>query len=142
VLVEFLAQADESQRIMAIQEIPQPANISAANLPHAAILKNHHTTRAITANLLQQGGSATEVIKHADIVSFTCLKAIAILQNRFTNDANGKGYLKDGPVSVAKFEIGREGDNEKRVLCQRMASYLIESFIHDVDAAVTEVTTD
>jgi hypothetical protein len=101
---------------------------------------------------------ATERVKHADIVSFTCLKAFAfdqrferkdahdlvyciehapdglgavvaafghamagahsaviregldVLRRRFASDQATEGYRKDGPVSVAKFELGEGPD--------------------------------
>ena len=55
--------------------------------------------------------------------------ALAILRSRFTQDEKTEGYRKEGPVSVAKFEIG-EGEKserrEARALRQRQASDLIE----------------
>lgn len=125
--------------------------------------------------------AATETIKHANIVSFTCLKAIAyndrqerkdahdlvyclehvphnltevatmfrdnmdgnhrdvlrhsleLLRSRFATVGNVEGYLKDGPVAVAKFELGE--DDEARALRQRQASDVIANatstvFIH------------
>jgi len=35
--------------------------------------------------------------------------SLAVLRNRFAQDGKTEGYRKDGPVSVAKFELG-EGD--------------------------------
>ena len=141
--------------------------------------------RAVQAMLQgasQRGGNgvATEKIKHANLVSFTCLKSfafdqrferkdahdliyciehapegmdavaehfrkeragkhgavieasLAILRSRFTNDEKTEGYRKDGPVSVAKFELG-EGDDpeqrEVRALRQRQASDVIEQLL-------------
>jgi hypothetical protein len=48
----------------------------------------------IDVQLLGEGGVTTESVRHADLVSFTRLKA-------FT--------FKDGPVSVARFQMGRRG---------------------------------
>jgi len=134
----------------------------------------------IHAELLGGNGIATERIKHANLVSFTCLKSfafdqrferkdahdliyciehapegidaaalafrnervgkhgavvessLAILRSRFAGDANTDGYRKDGPISVAKFELG-EGDEaeqrEARALRQRQASDVIEQLL-------------
>ena len=53
---------------------------------------------------------------------------MAILRSRFASDEKAEGYRKDGPVSVAKFELG-EGDKpehrEARALRQRQASDVI-----------------
>ena len=130
-------------------------------------------------------GVATETIKHANIVSFTCLKAISyndrqerkdahdlvyclehvpqtlgevaamfqnglngkhhdvllhsltLLRNRFATDANTEDYLKDGPVSVARFELGEDEDaRETRALRQREAADVIESLLGKIEAAV------
>ncbi len=61
-----------------------------------------------------------------------------ILHNRFASDEKGEDYLKDGPVSVAKFELG-EGDDaeqrEARILRQREVSELIEQLLGRVRIA-------
>ena len=124
--------------------------------------------------------TATEQIKHANLISFTCLKSfafdqrferkdahdliyciehasegldavaaafqkarhgkhgavveasLAILRSRFASDEKVEGYRKDGPVSVAKFELG-EGDEpeqrEARILRQRQACDVIEQLL-------------
>ncbi|MEM7224452.1 MAG: antitoxin [Pseudomonadota bacterium] len=62
--------------------------------------------------------------KHAAAIK----KALAILERRFTDDARTEGYLKDGPVAVAKFELGEDDDDEvreARTLRQRYVSELI-----------------
>jgi hypothetical protein len=55
-------------------------------------------------------------------------EALDILRRRFADEAATEGYRKDGPVSVAKFELG-EGDEpeqrEARVLRQREVSDVI-----------------
>jgi hypothetical protein len=57
---------------------------------------------------------------------------LAILRNRFASDDNTEGHRKDGPVSVAKFELGEgddEGQRESRVLRQREVSDWIERLL-------------
>ena len=50
-------------------------------------------------------------------------RALDIIARRFADDARTEGYRKDGPVAVAKFEIGDEEDlNEPRKLRQRDVS--------------------
>jgi hypothetical protein len=153
-----------------VQPLPIEGNISALNIPHSSMVFDHHETKEI----LGGDGNATETIRHADIVSFVCLKAFAldqrherkdahdlvyclehyeggpeaaakafaaaldgkhgkavdtalnILSKRFADDGNSQGYLKDGPVAVAKFELGDEAETrEARVLRQRGASELV-----------------
>ena len=62
--------------------------------------------------------------KHGAVVE----ASLTILRGRFADDEKTEGYRKDGPVSVAKFELG-EGDEpelrEARALRQREASDVI-----------------
>jgi hypothetical protein len=137
-----------------------------------------HQVKEIQAELLGGNGVASEKVKHADLVSFTCLKSFAfeqrnerkdahdltyclehaaggvdraseqfrkelggrhgqtissaleILRKRFASDEKTEGYLKDGPVSVAKFELGESDDmKEARALRQRDVSDLIEKLL-------------
>jgi hypothetical protein len=164
------------------QPIPYEGQISALNIPHSSIVFDLYDTAQVTAELLGSNGLATETIKHANIVSFTCLKAIAyndrqerkdahdlvyclehvpqtltevaamfqnglngkhrdvlfhsltLLRSRFATDANAEGYLKDGPVSVAKFELGElEDTREARALRQREVANVIESLLNGID---------
>jgi len=163
-----------------VQPLPTEGTISALNIPHSSIVFDLHQIAEIRAALLGENGMATERVKHADIVSFTCLKAFAfdqrferkdahdlvyciehapeglhavvgafaralagkhaavvrealdILRRRFADEEATEGYRKDGPVSVAKFELG-EGDEaeqrEARVLRQRQASDVIQQLL-------------
>lgn len=138
------------------------------------------TVTEIRAELLGENATTVERVKHADIVSFTCLKAFAfdqrferkdahdliyciehapvgldtvvaafgqalagkhaavireaqdVLRRRFADDEATEGYRKDGPVSVAKFELGEGQDpelREARVLRQRQPSDLIDRLL-------------
>ena len=163
-----------------VQPLPTDGTISALNIPHSSIVFDLHQVTEIRAELLGANGVATEKVKHANLVSFTCLKSFAfdqrferkdahdliyciehapegmdvvadafrkardgkhgavirasleILRNRFTQDDVIEGYRKDGPVSVAKFELG-EGDEaeqrEARALRQRQASDVIDQLL-------------
>jgi hypothetical protein len=167
-----------------VQPLPTEGTISALNIPHSSIVFDLHQVTEIQAELLGDNGVATERIKHANLVSFTCLKAfafdqrfarkdahdliyciehapqgleavaeafcsarrgmhgavveasLAILRARFTDDNKTQGYRKDGPVSVAKFELG-EGDEpeqrEARALRQRQASDVIAQMLSRID---------
>lgn len=119
-------------------------------------------------------------VKHANLVSFTCLKAfafdqrfegkdahdliyciehvsdgldgavemfrntlrsnheavirdaLAVLRNRFTQNHETAGHLKDGPVAVARFELDNSNEveqHEARVLRQREVSDVIERLL-------------
>jgi len=159
-----------------VQPLPTEKAISALNIPHSSIVFDLHRVTEIRAELLGENGVAVESVRHADIVSFTCLKAFAfdqrferkdahdlayciehapegwdavvaafgralsgkhagvvrealdILRNRFADDEATEGYRKDGPVSVAKFELGESDEpdlREARALRQRVVSDVI-----------------
>jgi len=59
-----------------------------------------HETRDISAELLDDNGVATETIRHADIVCFTCLKAYALDQRYERKDAHDLVYC------IEHFEAG------------------------------------
>lgn len=166
-----------------VQPLPTEGTISALNIPHSSIVFDLHQVTEIQAELLGDNGIATEKIKHANLVSFTCLKAFAfdqryerkdahdliyciehapvglvavadvfrkerdgrhgaviqaaldILAKRFAQDDKTAGYRKDGPVSVAKFELGESDEpelREGRALRQRQVSDVIEQLLRRI----------
>lgn len=157
-----------------VQPLPTEGTISALNIPHSSIVFDLNQVTEIQAELLGGNGVATEWVKHANLVSFTCLKSfafdqrferkdahdliyciehapdgldavaesfraqqtdkhgevveasLAILRSRFADDEKVEGYRKDGPVAVARFELGDEAEQrEARALRQRQASDVI-----------------
>lgn len=181
IVLELLAD-HPSMRGGRVQPIPEEGQISALNIPHSSIVFEQFDTAEVTAELLGENGQATETIRHANIVSFSCLKAFAyddrqerkdahdlvyclehvsqppaevaamfrsalngkhadvirrsldLLRNRFSTDKNVEGYVKDGPVAVAKFELGEDDDlREARALRQREAADIIETLLKAVD---------
>jgi hypothetical protein len=178
-VLEFLADAPQIAGGR-VQPLPTEGTISALNIPHSSIVFDLYQVAEIRAELLGGNGMATERVKHADIVSFTCLKVFAfdqrferkdahdliyciehapegldavvasfgraladkhaavirdaldVLQRRFADDEVTEGYRKDGPVSVAKFELGEADEPEQRearALRQRQASDVIEQLL-------------
>ena len=67
--------------------LPTKGNISALNIPHSSIVFDLHQVKEIQAELLGGAGIATEKVKHANLVSFTCLKALAFDQRFERKDA-------------------------------------------------------
>lgn len=178
-VVELLTDAPDL-RGGRVQELPTAGTISALNIPHSSIVFDMHEEIEIQADLLGGGGLATERVRHANLVSFTCLKAFAfderaerkdahdlvyclenteggmeavaaqfiqarggkhgqVVQNalqalraRFASETGVEGYRKDGPVAVARFELG-EGEQpelrEARLLRQRQVNDLIERLL-------------
>jgi len=163
-----------------VQVLPTEKSISALNVPHSSIVFDLHDEVTITAELLDNNGIVTESVKHANLMSFTCLKAFAfddraerkdahdfiycleyapqgldaaavafrrelsgkhgaviqkaleILRRRFARELQLEGHLQDGPVAVAKFEVGESEEpaqRERRVLRQREVSNLIDQLL-------------
>jgi hypothetical protein len=65
--------------------------------------------------------------KHGDVVR----QALSLLRHHFCDDQKAEGYLKDGPVAVAKFELDENdpGTAEPRMLRQREASFTVTSLL-------------
>ena len=166
-----------------VRPLPTGRGISALNIPHSSIVFDMYQVAEIKAELLDGNGIATERVKHADMVSFACLKAIAfdqrferkdahdivyclenapqglnavansfrkaisgthstvvkqslaILRGRFAGVGNVDGYQKDGPVAVAKFELGDSNESrqrEARLLRQREVADVVEDLLDKV----------
>ena len=102
-ILEFLADAGD-ERGGALQELPSEGAVSAIHIPHSAMVLDHHEIVEITAELLNDGGITTEAIRHADIVSFTCLKAFAFEERGEPKDAHDLCYClehyKGGPEAL------------------------------------------
>lgn len=182
-VLEFLADAPEIAGGR-VQPLPTSGAISAINIPHSSIVFDLYEVTEIEAELLGGDGIAVEKIKHANLISFSCLKAFAfdqrferkdahdliyclehaaggadavarafrqaldgkhsdvvknaldLLRVRFAQVGETEGYRKDGPVAVAKFELG-EGDEpeqrEARALRQREASDIIAQILSRID---------
>jgi hypothetical protein len=75
-----------------IQALPTDGTISALNIPHSSIVFDLYQSTEIQAELLGGNGLATEIVKHANLVSFTCLKAFAFDQRFERKDAHDLIY--------------------------------------------------
>lgn len=91
VILEFLAD-DPERSGGKVQPLPTEGAVSALNIPHASMVFDHHQTREVSAELLDGNGIATETIRYADLVSFTCLKAFAVDQRGARKDAHDLIY--------------------------------------------------
>ena len=61
--------------------------------------------------------------------------SLAILRSRFMDDEKIEGYRKDGPVAVARFELGEDDEPEQRemrALRQRQASDVIAQLLDQI----------
>ncbi|MFM8467287.1 MAG: hypothetical protein ACKOAO_06985 [Oxalobacteraceae bacterium] len=75
-----------------VQPLPTEGTISALNIPHSSIVFDLHDVAEIRAELLGSNGIATEYIKHANLVGFTCLKSFAFYQRYEPKDAHDLIY--------------------------------------------------
>jgi len=90
-ILEFLSD-DPALKGGALQELPTEGNLSAVNIPHAAIVHDLHDKIEVTAARLTDGAITTETIAYANIVSFTCLKAFAFDHRAERKDAHDLVY--------------------------------------------------
>lgn len=107
-ILEFLADSPELGGGK-VKELPSDGNVSALNIPHASMVFDHHGTIEITAELLNGKGRATELVRYADIVAFTCLKAFAFDQRFARKDAHDLIYCienLEGGIGTAQSAFG------------------------------------
>lgn len=90
-VVELLADAPELAGGR-VEALPTEGNLSALNIPHASIVFDFHRVVEVRAELLGGAGIAVEEVRHADLVSFTCLKALAFDQRFARKDAHDLVY--------------------------------------------------
>jgi|TARA_R110002126_G_scaffold86592_3_gene209101 hypothetical protein len=118
-ILEFLADAGDEQGGV-LRELPSEGAVSAIHIPHSAMVLDHHDTVEITAELLDGGGVTTETIRHADIVSFTCLKAFAFDHRAEPKDAHDLCYCLEhfnGGAAVVRsaFEEALAGNHAETI---------------------------
>ena len=85
-VLEFLTDAPEIAGGK-VGPLPTKGTISALHIPHSSIVLDFHQTTDIRADLLDSDGVTIEEVKHADLVSFICLKALAFDHRHERKDA-------------------------------------------------------
>jgi hypothetical protein len=124
IILEFLAD-DPKRGGGKVAPLPsEGGNISALNVPHASLVFDHFETKEIAADLLGGKGVATEEVRHADIVAFTCLKAYALTDRHEGKDAhdivycleNVEGGVAGAAEKFKKALSGKHADVVKEVL--------------------------
>ena len=85
-ILEFLTDAPEIAGGK-VRPLPTKGTISALHIPHSSIVLDFHLTTEIRAELLNGDGVTIEEVKHADLVSFICLKALAFDHRHERKDA-------------------------------------------------------
>mgnify|MGYP000948658619 FL=1 len=132
-VLEFLAEHPELGGGK-VKVLPTEGNVSALNIPHASMVFDLHDTTELTAELLNGGGLATEVVRYANIVSFTCLKAFAFDHRNARKDAHDLVYcLEHYPggldSAILAFKDALEGPHAEAV--QEALAKLKTRFVHD-----------
>jgi len=136
-ILEFLSD-DPALKGGALQELPTEGNLSAINIPHAAIVHDLHDKIEVTAARLTDGAITTETIAYANIVSFTCLKAFAFDHRGERKDAHDLVYCLEHhegqPPMVEQFAAALAGPHAEVV--DMALKILVKRFTHpDPDIA-------
>ncbi len=152
-ILEFLADAPKLSGGK-VTELPTDSQVTAMNIPHASMVFDLHETQEITAELLNGGGRATEVVRHADIVSFTCLKAFAFDQRFERKDAHDLVYCVEHyegglDAAHAAFTAALKGKHEA-VIREALARLTVrfcdanpdEAYLRDGPVAVARFEDD
>ena len=132
-VLEFLAEHPELGGGK-VKVLPTEGNVSALNIPHASMVFDLHDTTELTAELLNGGGLATEVVRYANIVSFTCLKAFAFDHRNARKDAHDLVYcLEHYPGGldsvISAFKDALAGSHAEAV--QEALAKLKTRFVHE-----------
>ena len=147
IVLELLADAPEIAGGR-VEQLPTEGTISALNIPHSSIVVDLHQVTEIQAELLSGAGTAVEQVKHANLVSFTCLKAFAFDQRFERKDAHDLVYCiehtPEGLDSVAEmFRNALEGGHAAvirdslKILRDRFArDHKVEGYRKDGPVAV------
>lgn len=97
-----------------VQPLPTDGRISALNIPHSSIVFDLYSVIEVKAELLGGNGVATETVRYANIVSFTCLKVLAFEDRFERKDVHDLVYcIEHAPegldVVANSFRIARKG---------------------------------
>ncbi len=83
-----------------VQALPTEKTISALNVPHASMVFDLYDVKEIQAELLGGNGVATEKVKYANLITFTCLKSFAFDHRNERKDAHGMSDVHYGKRSI------------------------------------------
>jgi hypothetical protein len=134
IILEFLAD-DPKRGGGRVGPLPaEGGNISALNIPHASLVFDHFEVKEIAADMLGDKGVATEEVRHADIVSFTCLKAYALTDRHERKDAHDIVYCLenlDGGVEAAAEKFKKAMSGKHAVVMKEVLGILGKHFASD-----------
>lgn len=132
-ILEILADAPEIAGGK-IQPLPTKGTISALNIPHSSIVFDLYQVTEIQAELLGGNGIATERVKHASLVSFTCLKSFAFEQRNERKDAHDLIYCIEHAqesIDTVAEEFSKELDGKHGKVIRESLDILRNRFAND-----------
>ena len=133
IVLELLTDAPEKAGGQ-VQPLPAVGAISALHIPHSSIVFDHFQVKEIRAELLDGNGVANEHVRHADVVSFTCLKAFAFDQRFERKDAHDLIYCiehsRGGPETVSK-SLREARTGKHRTVVETALRILRKRFVSD-----------
>ena len=130
IILEFLA-SDPNLKGGGVRELPSKGKVSAVNIPGADLVFPFHSEHRVTADLLGGEGRATETLRYANLVSFTCLKAFALDHRGERKDAHDLVYCVEnyeGGTGAAGAEFTAALKTEHAVVIQRGLKIIISRF--------------
>jgi len=134
IILEFLADDPErgGGKVAPLPE--QGGNISALNVPHASLVFDHFEEKEIVADMLGDKGVATEKVRHADIVGFTCLKAYALTDRHEGKDAHDIVYClehTEGGTAAAAEKFKQALQGKHAAVVKEVLAILRKHFVTD-----------
>ena len=133
IVIEFLTDAPQISGGR-VGPLPTKGTLSALNIPHSSIVLDLHQITEIRAELLNGDGVATEKVKHADLVSFICLKALAFDHRHERKDAYDLIYcIRNAPdgLDVLSASFVRALDSKHGAVIQESLDILEKRFSGD-----------
>ncbi len=136
IVLDLLCDGPQEEGGKLVKLPAEARGLSAVKIPGAHLVFDDHVEVSITAELLDDGGVATEVVRVAGVVPFVLLKAIAYDDRAEEKDAYDLVYtltnFEGGPEAVAdEFadRASRAGDD--RALFDRAVAALRSRFASD-----------
>lgn len=133
IVIEFLTDAPQISGGR-VGPLPTKGTLSALNIPHSPIVLDLHQITEIRAELLNGDGVAIEKVKHADLVSFICLKALAFDHRHERKDAYDLIYcIRNAPdgLDVLSASFVRALDSKHGAVIQESLDILEKRFSGD-----------
>ena len=133
IILELLA--DRSDQVgPRVQPLPTEGNISALNVPFSSMVIDLHDSIEITAELLGGDGTTTETIRYANIVSFVCLKSMALEGRVERKDPHDLVYCIEhinGGIEAAAAAFREQMEGKHRDAVHQCIGILEKHFVTD-----------